>query len=105
MTGLTQINATIRQIDRNSDGICRELLRRTRVNIFDAGSWQLAWDRNPDLWARRETLHQPRWEAMGRRDELLRKEQRATERRSRAAIRKTVLKRCDACGEFSRIAA
>lgn len=76
-----------------------------RVNIFDAGSWQLAWDRYPDLYERRQALSALRFPLMEARDAILYRERQAAERRVRAASRKTALKRCATCGEYSRVAA
>lgn len=78
----------IRLIDKRIDGIRLEMFRRTRVSIFDAGSWQLAWDRNPDLHARSEELFRQRGELQQVRDAKAEREFRAAQRRLRASYRR-----------------
>jgi hypothetical protein len=79
-----QIEA-IRIIDKKIDGISLELLRRTRVAIFDARSWQLGWDRHPDLAGRREALFRFRGCAQATRDAILDREHRDAQRLIRRA--------------------
>lgn len=80
---------TIRQIDRNIDGIRLELYRRgLRFNIYCSHGWQLAWDRNPDLAARNQTLFQLRGLAQLARDAAIEREYRTAQRRQRRAYRK-----------------
>lgn len=105
MTELQAVLTEIALIDRKSDGICRELHRRVGAfNVMSCYGWQLAWDRCPDLWARRQALGPSRWGAMDRRDAILAKQKRAAERLERAKYR-TELKKCQSCGEYSRVAA
>lgn len=105
MSDLQAILEQIRIIDARSDGVCREVFRRTRVNIFDSGSWQLAWDRYPDLYERRQQLSRQRWPLMETRDAILTKEARAAERRQQAEYRKAAAAaaaaRCPTCGSHT----
>jgi hypothetical protein len=79
---------TIRQIDRHIDGVTLELFRRGgRFNIFDAGAWQLAFDRHPDLGARRDTLFRLRGLAQLDRDAQAERDYRAAQRKQRRAYR------------------
>lgn len=79
---------TIRQIDRHIDGIRMELYRRGCRPGMCASSWQLAWDRNPDLRARNETLFRLRGLAQLERDAQIEREYRAEQRRTRRSIRR-----------------
>lgn len=102
--------AQIAQIDRLIDGVRLEVFRRgNRFFMHDIWGWQLAWDRHPDLKARDTALFCQRGQLQLVCDAELERayqaEQRSKRAVERAAIRKTVLKRCDACGEFSRVAA
>lgn len=102
--------AQIAQIDRRVDGIRLEVFRRgNRFFMHDTWGWQLAWDRHPDLHERQTALYRQRGQLQLVRDREIEREYQAEQRRQRAAeraaIRKTVLKRCDACGEYSRVAA
>lgn len=85
MTAVQQIA----QIDRNIDGISLELFRRAgRFNTMSADSWQLAWDRNPDLRARREELYRQRGELQIIRDAETERAYRAEQRRVRRSYRR-----------------
>ncbi|SDC08834.1 hypothetical protein SAMN05216337_1001224 [Bradyrhizobium brasilense] len=81
----------IRIIDRKIDGIRLELFRRTRVRIFDAGSWQLAWDRHPDLSERHDGLFRLRGVAQQTRDLIIEREYQAARRRERTMRRKAAV--------------
>lgn len=83
----SQIEA-IRLLDKRIDGVRLELLRRVRVNILDAGSWQLAWDRNPDIDRRHDALFRLRGIAQDTRDLIIEREYQAAQRRERALRRK-----------------
>lgn len=79
----------IRQIDRNIDGIRRELFRRVgRFNTFCAHGWQLAWDRHPDLRAKETELFRLRGIAQQERDAQIERDYRAAQRKQRAAYRR-----------------
>lgn len=87
---LTSQIETIRLIDKRIDGIRLELFRRgARFNTFDCHGWQLAWDRNPDLWGRREALYRFRDIAQQTRDAIMEADFRAAQRRERAAMRRS----------------
>lgn len=79
----------IAQIDRNIEGVRRELFRRVgRFNTLCIWGWHLAWNRNPDLHARQTELYRLRGLAQQERDALIEKEYRAAQRRQRATYRK-----------------
>lgn len=79
---------TIRQIDRHIDGIRLELYRRGCRPRLSASEWQLAWDRNPDLSARNDTLYRLRGLAQLARDAAIEREYRSLQRRQRQTYRK-----------------
>jgi hypothetical protein len=87
-TNPTPIERDIRQIDRQIEGVRSELFRRVgRFNVMNAGSWQLAWDREPELAARHDALFRRRGKLQVERDALVEKEFRAVGRRL-AALRR-----------------
>jgi hypothetical protein len=79
----------IRLIDKRIDGVRLELFRRgARFNTFDCHGWQLAWDRNPDLYGRQLALSRRRGIAQQECDAIAEREYRAAQRRQRAAYRR-----------------
>ena len=83
-----QIQA-IKVIDRKIDGIRKELIRRVGAfNTLSADSWQLAWNRNPDLDARHNALFRFRGVAQQTRDLIIECEYQAELRRLRALRRR-----------------
>lgn len=87
MQTLSEVQAQIRQIDRNIDGIRSALYARGRFDNLSAHGWQLAWDRNPDLHARETELFRQRGELQQQRDALIESEYRAEQRRQRRTRR------------------
>lgn len=70
-------------------GIRLDLYRRVgRFNTFCSHGWQLAWDRNPDLHARRTELFRQRGELQQIRDAEIDRAYRAEQRRARRSYRK-----------------
>lgn len=85
MTAVQQI----RIIDKKIDGIRLELFRRVgRFNTMDAGGWQLAWDRHPDLYARHTELFRQRGELQVVRDAEIDRQYRAEQRKLRRSYRR-----------------
>ncbi len=79
----------IRQIDKRIDGIRLELFRRGgRFNTLDVSSWQLAWDRHPDLNSRHDMLYRLRGLAQLERDAEIERAYRVEQRRLRATLRR-----------------
>lgn len=82
-----QIAAIDKQIDAN-----RAALQRLETfDQYDAGSWQAAWDRQPDLRDRETTLFQQRALLQIARDT-------ADAKLRTAATRADRLRKCPACG-------
>lgn len=67
--GLTEAIARIAEIDRGIDALLKELCSLVpRFRRTDAGGWQEAWDRHPQLKARLDDLYRQRGEAQEERD-------------------------------------
>ena len=89
----------IRQIDRLIDGIRLELARRVgRISIFDAGSWQRAWDRHPDLRQCESALFRQRGLAQCERDTAAYKAEQKRKAAERRAFKKRISSPCLSCG-------
>lgn len=82
------VNQQIALIDKRIDGVRMELFRRVgRFNTMSANSWQLAWDRHPDLYARQSGLFCQRGVLQQVRDAEAERAYRADQRRVRASYR------------------
>ncbi len=99
--GLTQVKADIRQIDRNIDGIRKELVCRVgRFNTLSAHDWQLAWDKHPDLRVAETALYFNRGQLQQERNLLEDQARRAQLRRDQNAARKAAKSKiCTSCGQ------
>lgn len=85
----------ISQVDRHIDENRHQLQRAEKISPFSAASWQKAWDKHPDLYARESAMFKQRGELQDLRDRV---DARA-QRRTRAA--KTKFEACPTCGHHT----
>lgn len=62
--------ALIVRIDRKVDAVMAALCTLEVVSPLSAASWQRAWDKHPDLYARHSDLFRQRGEAQRERDAI-----------------------------------
>lgn len=84
----------IAAIDRQVDQVTFQLCIVEDVDTLDAGSWQAAWDKHPDLDAKFRSLFSERGAAQQARDAL---EYKTRIRKARSA-RASKPRKCPTCG-------
>ncbi len=92
----------INRIDAEITAVQNRLCQLETVDEMDAGSWQAAWDRHPNLYARHSDLYRQRGVAQLERDNLEYKARIKAARSTRYVARKTT--NCPTCG-FATLAA